>query len=264
MKFAQAALLTLAAILAGLATGLVLGVFGSGGSIITTPALIYLLQVEPKSAIAMSLGIVAITATLTAIQHWRKGNVNPHITLVFGGFGIAGTYAGARLGVITPVTLQLAIFAVVMYVAAWRMLRPAPTAHRSAGAAAVESTATAPVRLGPVALHGIAVGVLTGVVGVGGGFLIVPALVLLSGLPMRQAVGTSLAIVAVKSYAGFAGYAGAVSIDYALMAIFTAVAVVGSVAGTHVACRLSADALKRGFAVFLVLVATYILANSVF
>lgn len=253
--------MTIAAILAGLATGIVLGIFGSGGSIITTPALIYLLQVEPKSAIAMSLGIVAIAATLTALQHWRKGNVNVRVTLVFGAFGVVGTYAGARLGVITPVAWQLGIFAVVMYAAAWRMLRPAPIAPQSVGAAAVMGAEQ--VHLGHVALHGVAVGVLTGVVGVGGGFLIVPALVLLSRLPMKQAVGTSLAIVAVKSYAGFAGYAGAVPIDYALMGLFTAVAIAGSFVGTHFAARISGEALKRGFAIFLMLVATYILLKSV-
>jgi uncharacterized membrane protein YfcA len=257
--------MTLSAILAGLATGVVLGIFGSGGSIITTPALLYLLHVEPKSAIAMSLGIVAITATITALQHWRKGNVNLRLTAVFGLFGIFGTYAGARLGVITPVVVQLTIFALVMYAAAWKMLRPSP-AHRSVGAAAVgaiDEVCASGRCLVHVALHGIVVGALTGLVGVGGGFLIVPALVLLSRLPMKQAIGTSLAIVAVKSYAGFAGYVGDVAIDYGLMAVFTAVAIIGSVVGTQFAHRVSGEALKKGFAVFLMLVATYILANQI-
>ncbi len=255
--------MTFTAILAGLATGVVLGVFGSGGSIMTTPALLYLLDIEPKSAIAMSLGIVAVTATLTALQHWRRGNVNLKVTAIFGVFGVFGTYAGARLGVITPVALQLGIFAVVMYAAAWKMLAPAAPGHRSAGAAVAEAAAWSDIRIGHVAFHGIAVGVLTGVVGVGGGFLIVPALVLLSRMPMQQAVGTSLAIVSVKSYAGFAGYAGEVPIDYPLMALFTAVAIVGSIVGTRVASRLSPQVLKRAFAVSLTLVATYILGASI-
>ena len=258
--------MSFSALLAGFATGLVLGIFGSGGSIITTPALLYLLGVDPKSAIAMSLGIVAVTATLTALQHWRKGNVNLRITAVFGLFGIAGTYAGARLGVITPVVVQLTLFALVMYAAAWKMLRPARPQHRSVGAAVAvtEERGCASGRcLAHVAAHGIVVGALTGLVGVGGGFLIVPALVLLSRLPMKQAVGTSLAIVAVKSYAGFAGYMGDVRIDYALMGVFTAVAVGGSVLGTQFAHRVSGEALKRGFAVLLLLVATYILANQI-
>jgi hypothetical protein len=114
-----------------------------------------------------------------------------------------------------------------------------------------------------MALHGVGVGILTGFVGVGGGFLIVPALVLLSRIPMKIAVGTSLAIVAAKSYAGFAGYMGAVPIDWALMGGFTAVTVVASFAGTRIAHRFSQDTLKRAFAVFLLFVATYILLKSV-
>jgi uncharacterized membrane protein YfcA len=255
--------MTLSAILAGLVTGIVLGIFGSGGSIVTTPALLYLLHVEPKSAIAMSLGIVAVTATITALQHWRAGNVNMKVTAVFGLFGVVGTYAGARLGVITPVVIQLTLFALVMYAAAWKMLKPSRP-HRSVGAAAVEmvEVCTSGKCMTHIALHGVVVGVLTGLVGVGGGFLIVPALVLLSGLPMKQAIGTSLAIVSLKSVAGFAGYAGEVPIDYSLMGIFTAVAVVGSVAGTRLAHHLSPEMLKKAFAVFLIFVASYILLKT--
>jgi uncharacterized membrane protein YfcA len=260
------------AILAGLATGTVLGLFGSGGSIIATPALLYLLDVAPKSAIAMSLGIVAVTATIAALDNWRRGNVDVSVAAVFGLFGVAGTYAGARLGVVTPVAIQLTVFALVMYAAAWRMLKPAPLAvpassnasvSASGGAAALPCTGLLSPCMAHMALHGIGVGVLTGFVGVGGGFLIVPALVLLSRIPMKIAVGTSLAIVAAKSYAGFAGYMGAVPIDWALMGGFTAVTVVASFAGTRIAHRFSQDALKRGFAVFLLFVASYILLKSV-
>jgi hypothetical protein len=258
--------MSLSVIIAGLVTGLLLGVFGSGGSIITMPALLYLLDVEPKSAIAMSLGIVAVTATITALDNWRRGNVNLKVTAIFGAFGIGGTYVGALLGVVTPVVLQLGLFALVMYAAAWRMLKPRPLQHRSAGAAVVvdcESGDCETPHYGHIALHGIGVGVLTGVVGVGGGFLIVPALVLLSGLSMKRAVGTSLSIVALKSFAGFAGYAGAVPVDYTLMAIFTAIAIAGSFGGSMLAHRLPAEHLKKGFGGFLILVASYILINQV-
>jgi len=257
---------SLSVIIAGLATGLLLGIFGSGGSIITMPALLYLLDVEPKSAIAMSLGIVAVTATITALQHWKRGNVNLKVTAIFGLFGVAGTYAGALLGVITPVVIQLGLFAVVMYAAAWKMLKPRPQHHRSVGAAAViecESGDCEEPHYGHIALHGIGVGILTGVVGVGGGFLIVPALVLLSGLSMKRAVGTSLSIVALKSFAGFAGYAGSVPVDYGLMAVFTAIAIAGSVVGSQLSHRLHGDHLKKGFGGFLMLVASYILIKSV-
>jgi uncharacterized membrane protein YfcA len=263
--------MTFIAILAGIATGIVLGLFGSGGSIIATPALLYLLAVEPKSAIAMSLGIVAITASFSSFDHWRRGNVDVKVATTFGLFGMLGTFAGARLGVLTPVTLQLAVFALVMYAAAWRMLKkpackvmPISGPSFSGGALALGGcTDFCSPCMAHIALHGIGVGVLTGFVGVGGGFLIVPALVLLSGIPMKTAVGTSLAIVAAKSYAGFVGYMGAVAIDWGLMAGFTSVTVLASFAGTHIAQHFSQDALKRAFAVFLLFVATYILLKSV-
>ncbi len=257
--------MSISIIVAGLVTGMLLGVFGSGGSIITMPALLYLLDVEPKAAIAMSLGIVAVTATITAMQHWRHGNVNLRITAIFGLFGVVGTYFGALIGVVTPVVIQLGVFALVMYAAAWKMLKPRPQ-RRSVGAAAVTDCPDGDcddLAYGHIAVHGIAVGILTGVVGVGGGFLIVPALVLLSGLSMKKAVGTSLSIVALKSFAGFAGYAGAVAVDYPMMAVFTAIAVVGSVAGSQLGHRMPADLLKRGFGGFLLLVASYILFRSV-
>jgi len=256
--------MSISIIIAGLITGMLLGVFGSGGSIITMPALLYLLDVEPKSAIAMSLGIVAVTATITALQHWRHGNVNLKITVIFGLFGVAGTYAGALVGVVTPVIIQLSVFALVMYAAAWKMLKP-NSQHKPVGAAVADCPDghCDDLNYRHIAIHGIAVGILTGIVGVGGGFLIVPALVLLSGLSMKNAVGTSLSIVSLKSFAGFAGYAGSVAIDYQLMGTFTAIAVVGSVIGSQLGHRLPADLLKKGFGGFLLLVASYILFKSV-
>lgn len=259
------------AILAGLATGMVLGLFGSGGSIIAMPALMYLLHVEPKSAIAMSLGVVAITATVSGLDNWRRGLVDVRIAMVFGLFGVAGTFAGARLGLLTPVVIQLGLFALVMYAAAWRMLKPARGVAPAGGVVSVGGGAAAlggcsdffSPCMSHIALHGIGVGVLTGLVGVGGGFLIVPALVLLSGLTMKTAVGTSLVIVAAKSYAGFLGYMGGVPIDWSVMASFTVVTVVGSFIGARFSNRISQDMLKKAFAWFLVVVATYILFKNV-
>lgn len=256
--------MSVSVVIAGLITGLLLGVFGSGGSIITMPALLYLLNIEAKSAIAMSLGIVAVTATITALDNWRRGNVNLKVTAIFGIFGIVGTYAGALLGVITPVLIQLILFAVVMYLAAWRMLKP--KAAILVGAALLddcEKGDSETPHYGHIALHGIGVGILTGIVGVGGGFLIVPALVLLSGLSMKRAVGTSLSVVALKSFAGFIGYAGAVEVDYPLMAVFSVIAIIGSFAGSILAHRLPAEQLKKSFGVFLLLVASYILINQI-
>lgn len=256
-------------ILAGAVTGIVLGLFGSGGSIIAMPALLYLLHIEPKSAIAMSLGIVAVTATISGWDNWRRGNVDVKVAAMFGLFGVIGTYAGARLGVYTPVTVQLTLFALVMYAAAWKMLQKKPQAQAAQLAVAGESnvvvteTEIIQAHMGHIAMHGVGVGVLTGLVGVGGGFLIVPALVLLSGIPMKIAIGTSLVVVAAKSYSGFAGYIGAVPVDWAMMGSFTLLTVAGSFVGTRIAHRFSHERLKKSFAIFLIIVATYILLKSV-
>ena len=254
------------AIFAGAITGIVLGLFGSGGSIIAMPALMYLLDVEAKSAIAMSMGIVAITATVSGWDNWRRGNVDLKVAAMFGLFGVIGTYGGARLGVYTPVQVQLTLFALVMYAAAWKMLQSKKQPVRqlaTAGGPPLSEDEVISAHMGHIAVHGVGVGVLTGLVGVGGGFLIVPALVLLSGIPMKVAIGTSLVIVAAKSYAGFAGYVAAVPVDWSIMASFTTVTVAGSFAGTRLAHRFSQETLKRSFAVFLIFVATYILLKSV-
>jgi uncharacterized membrane protein YfcA len=156
-----------------------------------------------------------------------------------------------------------------MYAAAWKMLQrkpaPAPAALlATAGGPPLDEGEAISAHMGHIAAHGIGVGVLTGLVGVGGGFLIVPALVLLSGIPMKMAIGTSLAIVAAKSYAGFAGYLGAVPVDLGIMTSFTAVTVAGSFAGTRLAHRFSQETLKRAFGKFLVVIATYLLIKSMF
>lgn len=256
-------------VLAGLSTGILLGLLGSGGSIATVPALIYLLGVQAKSAIALSLGIVGITAMISAINHFRFGNVNLKVAAIFGFFGMLGTYGGTKIGILMPAVLQLGLFAFVMYVAAFRMLKPKRNpslAETSVVCGTPEIASQAGVvtmHFGYVALLGLAVGLLTGMVGVGGGFLIVPALVLFAGIPMKQAVGTSLVIVALNSVTGFIGYYGVVPVDYTLMVTFTTVAIVGGFVGARISCHVSAENLRRGFGLFLVIVATYILIKSV-
>ncbi len=261
----------LLAIIAGLATGFVLGLLGSGGSIIALPALIYLLNVAPKSALAMSLGVVGITATLAALTHHRRGNLDLPVAAVFALFGVAGTYAGAKVGVRLPAVWQLTLFALVMYTAAWRMFRRAPIPANSVFVSVGEGEGDAVLGkctqwvsycTAQIALVGLGVGVLTGLVGVGGGFLIVPALVLFSGLSMKKAVGTSLPIVAVNAYAGFYGYFGAVPIDWSLMKGFVSMTILGTFVGTWASHRLSHEMLRRSFAWFLIVVATYILFRS--
>ncbi len=247
----------LLALFSGVFTGLALGIFGSGGGIVVVPALIYLLHLPPKEAIAMGLGIIAITAVLSAWDHWRAGNVDLRVASVFAPLGVAGTYVGARLGTAVPIAFQLGLFAVVMYLAAIRMLR-----KRSDGPVEAERSDNARVAL--LIAAGVGVGLLAGVVGVGGGFLIVPALVLLAGIPMKRAVGTSLAVVSLNSLSGFAGYLGAVAVNYSVMGAFAAVTVLSSFTGARVARHWPAEKLKQSFAWGLVLVASYMLLKSVF
>ena len=239
--------------------GLSLGMLGGGGSILTVPIFVYVLGYPAKEAIAMSLAVVGATSLFGAVGHWRAGNVSPRVALVFGAVAMAGTYLGARLAAFFSGAAQLSLFAVVMLAAAFFMFRDRGPAPRAPGDDAPES------RRMPLALivaEGLAVGVLTGLVGVGGGFLIVPALVLLGRLPMKQAVGTSLVVIAMKSAAGFAGYLGQVRVDWGFMALFTAVAVAGILLGAYLVRFARQQALTRAFAVFLVVMAIFILYQN--
>ncbi|MDA8383245.1 MAG: sulfite exporter TauE/SafE family protein [Betaproteobacteria bacterium] len=257
------------AVTVGVVTGVILGLLGSGGSILTIPALVYLLKISPKQAIAMSLGIVAISSFISALNHWKRGNVDLKLAAVFGLFSAGGSYLGTRLGVVMPPALQLMLFAAMMYVAAYQMLKPGAAAFKPVGADVVrpESEAVAggaglTRRLWHTALVGLSVGALAGAVGVGGGFLIIPALVLLAGTPMKQAIGTTLVIVTFNTLTGFIGYLGRVPIDYPLMAVLTGVIIAGSFVGAMLSHRLSHETLKRSFGVLLVLIASYVVLKS--
>lgn len=247
----------LPALLGALAIGLSLGLLGSGGSILTVPVLVYLLGQEEKVAIAGSLAVVGTIALAGAIPYVRQRLVDWRNVLWFGAPGMLGTVGGAWLAQWISGLAQLALFALVMLLAAWFMFRP--PALRPADAA--------PRARWRIVADGIVVGIVTGLVGVGGGFLIIPALVLLGGLGMRLAVGTSLVIIALKSFSGFAKYldvlAGqGLALDWAVLALVSVFGVAGSYAGNLIGGRVPADLLRRGFAVFLVVMALYILANS--
>lgn len=247
-------MLILGVLLAAL-IGLSLGLLGGGGSILTVPIFVYVLGFGAKEAIAMSLAVVGATSLFGAVSHWRAGNVNVRVALIFGVVAMAGTYLGARLAVFFSGAAQLILFALVMLVAAFFMFRGPPVT----ASARAEDTAIRDMPLALIVVEGIAVGVLTGLVGVGGGFLIVPALVLLGRLPMKQAVGTSLLVIAMKSAAGFYGYLGQVEVQWAFMTLFTAVAVSGIFAGTYLVRFVSQAQLKRAFAVFLLVMGGFIL-----
>ncbi|MEW6637695.1 MAG: sulfite exporter TauE/SafE family protein [Actinomycetota bacterium] len=239
--------------------GLSLGLLGGGGSILAVPILTYVVGLGAKEAIASSLAIVGLTSLFGAIGHWRAGNVNVRVALVFGAVAMTGTYLGARLAVFFSGAAQLALFAVVMLMAAYFMLRD-NGGGETFGAGKKDVKGGKAYAL--IAIEGLAVGVLTGLVGVGGGFLIVPALVVLGGVAMKEAVGTSLLVIAMKSATGFAGYLGQVEIPWAALVTFTAVAIAGSFGGTYLVRFVPQEMLKRAFAVFLILMGAFILYQN--
>lgn len=240
------------ALLGALAIGLSLGLLGSGGSILTVPVLHYLVGQPEKLAIGGSLLVVGLIAAAASVPYalgrqldWRKVGW-------FGVPGMAGAWIGASLAQWVPGAVQLALFATVMLAAAWRMLRGGVAAApgREAG------------RLTVVA-GGTGVGLLSGLVGVGGGFLIVPALVLLAGVPMIDAVGTSLAIIALNAFTGFARYLGVLDhegleLDWPVLLAIAAIGVAGSFAGHRLGRRLPQATLRRVFGVFLLAMAAFI------
>lgn len=229
--------------------GVSLGLLGGGGSILTVPTLVYVMNVEPKAAIAMSLPVVGITALFAGVKHWRAGQVDLHVAIGFGIVAMAGSLVSARAAKMIPGVVQLTLLAVVMLVASAVMMKG------PIGASDVESERN-PLMLG---LVGLGVGGLTGLVGIGGGFLFVPALVLLGGVPIKRAVGTSLIVIAMNIAAAAIGYRGQASIDWTLVAGFTACAVGGSLVGARLVGRVSSDGLRRGFAWFLVVIALFVL-----
>ncbi len=208
--------------------GISLGLIGGGGSILAVPILVYVIGVPPKSAIAMSLVIVGTVSLLGAIPHWKLGNINLKKAFLFGTAAMVGAYLGARLATLPFVTgtLQMLLFAMIMLLAAALMIR-SPNRTPAPKSAPDSSVALQPVGKSYwlwLLSEGIGVGILTGLVGVGGGFAIVPALVLLAQTPMKEAVGTSLLIIACNSVAGFLGYLGHVDLNWQLMASFTVAA----------------------------------------
>lgn len=222
--------------------GLSLGLLGGGGSILTVPILVYVAGLEPKAAIATSLLVVSVTSAAGAVSHARAGRVQWRTALVFGAAGMVGAYGGGRVAEFIPGTWLLVAFGIMMAVTAVAMLRGRRQPARADGDPGM--------RLGRIILDGIVVGAVTGLVGAGGGFLVVPALVLLGGLPMATAVGTSLVVIAMKSAAGVLGYLSSTTIDWPLALAVTAVAVVGSVAGGRLAGRVRQETLRKAFAWF--------------
>lgn len=264
-------------IVGALIVGLMLGLMGSGGSILTVPTLVYFLGHDDKIAIAESLAIVGAIATVTLLPYARAHLVSWRNVLFFGLPGMAGTYLGAWLSSYVIGAVQLVLFGSVMFCAAVLMFRK--TGFHVPDNSDASAASTKPLqseksnkKKSPsfwlIGLEGISVGIITGLVGVGGGFLIVPALVMLSRLPMRTAVGTSLAVIVLNSLSGFYKHSHLLEsqgemIDWTTVAAFIVIGIVGSFFGHAIATRLNQDMLRRGFALFLVMMGIFVFANEI-
>jgi uncharacterized protein len=246
--------------------GVSLGLLGGGGSVLALPVLVYVMGVATKPAIAMTLIIVGTVSLFGAIPHVKRGNLNLKIAGIFGSATMLGAYLGARIATLPMITsaFQMILFGLSMLIAAGLMI------YRSMQPLASDDELAAIQYIKPACRYcwlwlmseGIGVGILTGLVGVGGGFAIVPALVLLGNIPMQQAIGTSLLIIAGNSVAGLLGYLGHVSLDWPLTVSFTFLAGCGTVIGSYIAQFVPAKQLQKGFGYFLLIVAAFVLVQN--
>lgn len=252
--------------------GVSLGLIGSGGSILTVPILVYIMGVNPVLATAYSLFIVGSTALVGGVQSALQKKVDFKTVLIFGIPSIAAVYATRMwlvpvipheiftIGsiVITKSIGLMLLFAVVMILASVSMIRPGKYKEQDENAARVYNYPM-------ILLEGAVVGLLTGLVGAGGGFLIIPALVLLARMPMKLAVGTSLFIIAAKSLIGFIGdLQGTEVINWKLLIIFTAFAVAGVFVGILLSKKIPGQKLKKGFGWFVLIMGIYIIIKELF
>jgi uncharacterized membrane protein YfcA len=230
-------------VVCALLIGVSLGLLGGGGSILTVLILLHVFQLPPRVAIATSLLVVGSTSAAALVPHALAGRVRWKTGALFGAASMAGAYAAGRAAKHLPASALLTLFGAMMLVTATAMLRGRKPADGAAGRAT-------PTDL-PVARAlavGLALGAVTGLVGAGGGFLVVPALMLLGGLPMGVAVGTSLLVITLNAFAGLAGYLASVAIPWGTAGAVVAAAVLGSVAGARLVGLIPAERLRAGFA----------------
>lgn len=244
----------------GLIIGMLLGLLGGGGSILAVPALVYGVGMPLAAAVPTSLVVVGISSATALIPRLREGQVQWRLAAVFGAAGAGAAFAGAAVNRLLEPRVVLVGFATMMVAAGVRMLREQTTVGGDCAlpGGGINWRGCLPKAIG----SGVVVGFLTGLFGVGGGFLIIPALVLLLGLPMTVAVGTSLVIIVINSLAGFTAHAGDAALDYRIALAFTAAAVVGSLASARVASRLPAERLRRWFAYLVFAVAAFVLVQA--
>lgn len=239
----------------GLFTGGLLGALGAGGSVLTVPALVYLLDQPVGPATTASLAIVSANAAVGAAANWRAGTIDVPLASGFGVASIGGALVGARLNRLADGQTILFLLALLMLGSAWSLWRGRPEGRgdRNLGRGA---------RIALIAGLGVVVGVLTGFFGVGGGFLIVPVLILLLDVPLRRAIGTSLLIIAITGLAGLLGHLAEGSVDWSLTLVFGAAGMVGAWAGGLAGQRVSGQRLQRLFALMLVAVSAVLLARN--
>ncbi len=248
------------ALLLAVLVGVSLGLLGGGGSILTTPILTYVLGMEPRVAIASSLFIVGVTSVVGLLTHAKAGRVRWKTGLIFGAAAMVGAFAGGFIGGFVPGTVLMILFAVMMVATATAMIRGRKQA-KGEDQPGPEGAGHLP--LTRILIDGSLVGLATGLVGAGGGFLVVPALNLLGGLPMAIAVATSLLVIVMKSASGLAGYLFSVQLDWPVVLAFTGVAIVGSLIGARLAGRVPERALRQGFGYFVLAMGAFVLVQEV-
>jgi len=251
-------MLAVAALLAAL-IGVLLGLLGGGGSVLTLPMLVYVVKLDPKEAIASSLFVVGTTSLVGMVAHARAGRVAYTDGALFGVAGMGGAYVGGRVAHHVPSTVLLLIFAAMMLMTSAAMLRGrrGPAAD---GARAEERFG--PAKVAKALALGLAVGCVSGLVGAGGGFLVVPALSIIGGLPMPRAVATSLMVITMQSLSGFAGHVSHVSLHWPLVAVVTLASVGGSLVGARLAKRANPDTLRKSFGWLVLAMGVFLLGKQ--
>ncbi|MCG9875953.1 MAG: sulfite exporter TauE/SafE family protein [Leptospiraceae bacterium] len=274
--------------------GISLGLIGGGGTALAVPVLVYFFDQDPKSAIGMSLGIVCVVSLAGSISHWRQHNVRLESAAFFTPFTMLGAFIGAKVATLPFITssVQLFLFSITILSASLVMIfkkskeeilalnssldetdafqdshpRPNSNTHTHShpnsnpnSNSDQQNISISIQMLLTFAILGLFVGILTGLVGVGGGFLIVPTLVYLGKVPIRQAIGTSLVVIFFNSFSGFLGYLGKVEMDWFVIILFTLLSLVGVVIGSHFSNRMPKKFLQKIFGIFLFGVGLWIL-----